>query len=59
MAQWLRALDVLPEDLGSVPRTHVERSTTSCNSRDVAPGDPTPSAGFHEHLHTNMHINKT
>jgi hypothetical protein len=23
MAQWLRALAALPEDLGSVPRTHV------------------------------------
>lgn len=57
-AQWLRPLDVLLEGLGSVPRTHVERFATTCNSKDVASGDPTLSTGFVGHLNTNIHINK-
>jgi len=32
MAQWLRALAILPEDPSSVPSTYVRQLTTTCNS---------------------------
>jgi hypothetical protein len=31
MVQWLRALAAPPEDLSSVPRTHMQWVTTACN----------------------------
>ena len=38
MAQWLRALTVLPEDLGLIPSTHMEAHTVT-----PVPGDLIPS----------------
>lgn len=32
LAQWLTVLCTLPEDLNSIPRTHVKQLTTTCNS---------------------------
>jgi hypothetical protein len=37
MAQWLRACTALPEDLSSVPSTHVGWLKAACNSRFRAP----------------------
>jgi hypothetical protein len=33
MAQGLRALPTFPKDLSSIPRTHVGRLITTCNSK--------------------------
>lgn len=50
IAQRLRALNALPEDLGSIPSTH------------MVPGDLIPSSGFCGHQshmqHTDMHAGK-
>ena len=40
MAQWLRRLVVLPEDLGLIPSTHV----VAQNHLSSGPGDPAPSS---------------
>jgi imidazoleglycerol phosphate synthase glutamine amidotransferase subunit HisH len=50
MAQWLRALAVLPEDLSSVPSTH-DGSQPSVTP--VLGGNLMPSSGLHGHC---MHI---
>ena len=39
MAQWLRALAALAEDLGSVPRAHIEAHNLPITP---FPGDPKP-----------------
>lgn len=49
MAQELRALDDLVEDLHSVPSTHMVTQP----SVTLVPWDLTPSSGLHEH---HMHI---
>jgi hypothetical protein len=53
MAQQVRALAVLPEDLGSIPRTHM--------SVILVPGNLTPSFSHTCRQNTNIHkikINK-
>lgn len=55
MAEWLRVIPALPEDLCLVPNIHSRRLTTIVSS---APGIPTPS-GFREPAHmcqTDIHI---
>lgn len=44
----VRALTALPEDLGAILSSHI----SSQPSITPAPGDPTPSPGLPEHLHT-------
>ena len=51
MTQRLRALAALPEDLGSILRTHM-----------VAPGNPKPSSGLivpSTHRYIDIHATKT
>lgn len=52
MAQWLRVLAVLAEDLNLIPSPKL----IACIA--TAPGDPVPSSGLHRHLNTcaNMYI---
>jgi hypothetical protein len=52
MAQWLRGLAALAEDLSSVPSTHVGGSQVPVIS---AAGEPTPSCGLCGHC-AHMHI---
>jgi hypothetical protein len=49
MAQHLKTLTALPEDPGSVPRTH-RQLTTVCNSS---------SKGYNTITHTKKHSDKT
>jgi hypothetical protein len=59
MAQWLRALATLPEDLGSIPSIQVDSSQPSVMS---VPGDPVPCPRFYEHqacmLYTDIQAGK-
>jgi hypothetical protein len=61
MAQWLRTLAALAEDLGSVPCTHLQLITT-CNSSSRA--SATLSSGLPQHCihmvkgHASMHTVK-
>jgi hypothetical protein len=48
MAQWSRTPAALPEDLGSIPSTHVGQPTTP------APGEPAPSSGLHLQLYSHV-----
>jgi hypothetical protein len=48
MAQQLRVLTVLPEDLSSVPSTHIKCLTTTCNSS----ARESNTLWLHGHLHT-------
>jgi hypothetical protein len=48
MAQWLRALTALPEDLSSVPSAHVECLTTAYNYSSRKSN----ASGFYRHLHS-------
>jgi hypothetical protein len=57
MAQWLRALAPLPEDLGSVPNTHISWFITTCTT---ALRDPIPSSALLKHVYTRgVHIHHT
>lgn len=53
MAQWYRALAVLPEDLSSLLRTHVATQEVII----PVPGSLTPSSGFCEHQAYMWHMN--
>jgi hypothetical protein len=44
MAQWLKPLAALPEDLGSISSTHMMAHNHPITP---VPGDPTPSSGVH------------
>ena len=46
MAQWLRTLAVLPEDLGSVPSTHSSQPSVT-----LVLGDLMCASGFHSYIH--------
>lgn len=48
LVEWLKALDVLPDDLNSVPSSEPHVTLT--------PGDLTPSSGPHMHLHRHPHV---
>jgi hypothetical protein len=52
MAQWLRAYTVLPEDLRSIPSTHIRWLTTICNSSSRGSSD---QASADMHPHTPIH----
>ena len=51
MAQWLRVLTVLPEDLGSIPSIHM--AAHNCNSS--VPVNLAPSHRHTYRKNTNMH----
>ena len=54
MAQWLRAHNALAEDTSSVPITHVEGLTTTCNSSSR--GLNVSSLNGHPHGHAYAHM---
>lgn len=58
MAQQLKALSALIEDLSSVPRIHTGEFKTSCNPATPALGDPMTSVTPVKVLdaHTDIHI---
>lgn len=60
MAQWLRALIVLIEDLSSAPRTHIWLLKTKCNSNSKGIWNSVLTS-IHTHTqtrHTYLHISK-
>lgn len=59
MSQWLRVCTALPEDLGSVPSTHVRGlTTTSKDQKSPAsvPHDPPQYLCSHVHTSQRVHI---
>lgn len=51
MAQQLRVLTALVEDLSLGPNTNIGELTVACNSN---PQDPTPYSGLHTHAHSSI-----
>lgn len=60
MAQWLKALSALPEDIGPIPRLHIWWLTTTCNSSSRCSGAILKCLWVQMYMQVkHKHINKT